>query len=133
MIDAREHSAVLRLAETTMEPCRPGFTRAIIRTPQMMSVVIDIIGGPWAEADPMHAHPHEQVTYVAAGEILFVAVTSRRKGSARAICSPFRPTCRIPSSYSPKPRAWWIPFTRGVKILLRLANFHASRGDVVFH
>lgn len=73
MIDALEHSAVLRLAETTMEPCRPGFTRAIIRTPQMMSVVIDIIGGPWAEADPMHAHPHEQVTYVAAGEILFVS------------------------------------------------------------
>lgn len=72
MIDALEHSAVLRLAETTMETCRPGFQRAIIRTGQLMGVVIDITGGPWMAADPMHAHPHEQVTYVAAGEILFV-------------------------------------------------------------
>lgn len=28
MIDALEHSAVLRLADTTMESCRLGFTRA---------------------------------------------------------------------------------------------------------
>jgi len=72
MIDALEHSAVLRLAETEMEPCRPGFTRAIIRTGNLMGVVIDITGGPWTEPDPMHAHPHEQVTYVVSGEILFV-------------------------------------------------------------
>ena len=72
MIDALEHSNVLRLAETAMEHCRPGFTRAIIRTGKMMGVVLDITGGPWPEPDSMHAHPHEQLTYVAAGEILFV-------------------------------------------------------------
>jgi quercetin dioxygenase-like cupin family protein len=37
----------------------------------LMVVVIDFTDGPSAEPDPPHAHPHEQVTYVAEGEVLF--------------------------------------------------------------
>ncbi|MBI4905829.1 MAG: cupin domain-containing protein [Acidobacteria bacterium] len=38
-----------------------------------MTVIIDFGNGPWAEADPMHSHPHEQITYVASGAILFLS------------------------------------------------------------
>jgi quercetin dioxygenase-like cupin family protein len=36
-----------------------------------MMVVIDFNDGPTNEPDPPHNHPHEQVSYVAAGEVLF--------------------------------------------------------------
>jgi quercetin dioxygenase-like cupin family protein len=36
-----------------------------------MMVVIDFEDGPADEPDPPHSHPHEQITYVAAGELLF--------------------------------------------------------------
>ncbi len=36
-----------------------------------MMVVIDFRDGPRAAPDPPHSHPHEQITYVAAGEIIF--------------------------------------------------------------
>jgi quercetin dioxygenase-like cupin family protein len=35
-------------------------------------VVIDFDDGPKEEPDPPHSHPHEQVSYVAEGEILFL-------------------------------------------------------------
>lgn len=38
-----------------------------------MTVVLDISNGPWSAPDPHHSHPHEQITYVAEGEILFLA------------------------------------------------------------
>jgi quercetin dioxygenase-like cupin family protein len=36
-----------------------------------MTVIVDFTGGPWAEAEPFHSHPHEQTCYVAEGEIIF--------------------------------------------------------------
>lgn len=48
-----------------------GRTRYLAHTAQLMTVVIDFADGPQTEPDPPHAHPHEQVTYVAEGELLF--------------------------------------------------------------
>ncbi len=45
--------------------------RKILHNQNLMTVLIDFTGGPWEEPDPPHSHPHEQVTYVAEGEILF--------------------------------------------------------------
>jgi uncharacterized RmlC-like cupin family protein len=50
----------------------PGRTRRLIHTSTLMSVVLEIDNGPWAAADPYHVHPHEQTTYVAAGELDFL-------------------------------------------------------------
>ena len=36
-----------------------------------MTVLIDFSNGPWKEPEPPHSHPHEQTSYVAAGEIIF--------------------------------------------------------------
>ncbi|GAB4523114.1 MAG: cupin domain-containing protein [Anaerolineae bacterium] len=48
-----------------------GRERYLAHTDSLMTVVIDFHDGPHAQPDPPHHHPHEQVTYVAAGELLF--------------------------------------------------------------
>ncbi len=54
-------------------------TRRVAYTDNLMVVVWDFTGGPAGEPDPQHSHPHEQVTYVVEGEILFfVGKDSRR-------------------------------------------------------
>ncbi|WP_321472065.1 cupin domain-containing protein [uncultured Paludibaculum sp.] len=73
MIHAEHSALVLVDAETEAQTFRPGFARKIIRTADLMTVVIDIEGGPWTEPDPMHAHSHEQISYVASGEVLFLS------------------------------------------------------------
>jgi quercetin dioxygenase-like cupin family protein len=45
--------------------------RRLAFTDHLMMAIIDFDNGPAAEPDPPHSHPHEQVTYVASGEILF--------------------------------------------------------------
>jgi len=50
---------------------RPGRKRRILHTDRLMMVVFDFEDGPAAKPDPPHSHPHEQVSYVAAGELLF--------------------------------------------------------------
>jgi quercetin dioxygenase-like cupin family protein len=48
-------------------------TRYLAHTDSLMMAVIDFNDGPTSKPDPPHAHPHEQVSYVAAGEIkLFI-------------------------------------------------------------
>jgi quercetin dioxygenase-like cupin family protein len=54
-----------------MHPVRKGISRRLAHTTNLMMVVIDFSDGPWSEPEPMQHHVHEQVTYVAEGEILF--------------------------------------------------------------
>lgn len=63
--------AVLKREGITPETIAEGRTRYLAYTDNLMMVVIDFHDGPAAEPDPPHSHPHEQVTYVAAGEVLF--------------------------------------------------------------
>lgn len=46
-------------------------TRYLTHTENLMMVVIDFDDGPTSGPDPPHSHPHEQVSYVASGEVLF--------------------------------------------------------------
>ena len=62
---------VLKRDAVTPEPIAPGRTRYLAHTPNLMVVVIDFEDGPADQPDPPHSHPHEQVTYVAEGELLF--------------------------------------------------------------
>jgi quercetin dioxygenase-like cupin family protein len=59
--------------QTEGEVFRDGCERRILHTPNLMTVVIDFQNGPWAVPDPMHSHVHEQITYIADGELLFFA------------------------------------------------------------
>jgi quercetin dioxygenase-like cupin family protein len=49
----------------------PGRRRATAHTDNLMMVVMDFEDGPAAQPDPPHSHPHEQVSYVAEGEVVF--------------------------------------------------------------
>lgn len=61
----------VKRADITPEPIAEGRERYHAHTDNLMMVVIDFSDGPAEAPDPPHSHPHEQVTYVAAGELLF--------------------------------------------------------------
>lgn len=55
-----------------------GRSRYLGHTDTLMMVVIDFHDGPSPSPDPPHSHPHEQVSYVASGElIVFIGEESR--------------------------------------------------------
>lgn len=64
---------ILSYHATPGERFRDGFERRLIHTNDLMTVVLDVDNGPWTAPDPYHSHPHEQISYVAEGEILFLA------------------------------------------------------------
>ena len=63
---------VLKSTDVTPHAFREGASRSLIHTDHLMVVVIDFFNGPWAEPDPYHHHVHEQISYIASGEIIFI-------------------------------------------------------------
>ncbi len=63
--------AVIKYTEAKIDHIRPGAERRLGHTNNLMMTVIDFYDGPQTEPDLPHSHPHEQVSYVAEGEILF--------------------------------------------------------------
>lgn len=55
----------------TIEKVAPGFERTIAQLDNLMVVVCDFTDGPMADPEKPHSHPHEQITYVAEGELYF--------------------------------------------------------------
>jgi len=62
---------IVKQSETTKHVIAEGRTRFLAQTDRLMTAVIDFQDGPTSEPDPPHSHPHEQITYVAEGEIFF--------------------------------------------------------------
>jgi quercetin dioxygenase-like cupin family protein len=62
---------VLKASEAKTTTIKEGVTRRLIHSDELMMTVIDFTNGPWSEPDPPHSHVHEQITYVAEGEIIF--------------------------------------------------------------
>lgn len=62
---------VLKFSESKFHPVKAGVTRRLIHTPELMTAVIEFANGPWTAPDPPHAHVHEQITYIASGELIF--------------------------------------------------------------
>jgi quercetin dioxygenase-like cupin family protein len=58
----------------------PGLRRKLIHTNNLMIVVVEFFEGPAEVPDPFHNHPHEQVSYIAEGElILFIEGIGEQK------------------------------------------------------
>ena len=64
--------AIQRYEEMKADPIREKAERRLGHTDNLMMVIIDFDDGPQSEPDPPHSHPHEQVSYVAEGEIYFL-------------------------------------------------------------
>lgn len=47
------------------------FKRTIVHLDNLMVVVCDFSNGPMTEPDTLHSHTHEQITYIADGELIF--------------------------------------------------------------
>lgn len=60
----------LKQKEATLETIGDRRTRYVTHTDSLMMVVIDFNDGPTSEPDPPHDHPHEQISYVVAGELI---------------------------------------------------------------
>lgn len=63
--------SVIHRADASVQKIAVGRTRYLAHSPHLMVVVIDFEDGPASQPDPPHSHPHEQITYVAEGELLF--------------------------------------------------------------
>ena len=63
---------VVKFKEVPYEVVREGLQRKIIHTKNLMTVLIDFTDGPWDIPEPPHSHSHEQTSYVAEGEIMFL-------------------------------------------------------------
>jgi quercetin dioxygenase-like cupin family protein len=50
---------------------RKGVFRSMIYMKNLMLTVIDFTNGPWDDPEPYHSHPHEQISYIAGGELIF--------------------------------------------------------------
>ena len=61
----------LKYKQSPTKEIREGVYRSMIYTDNLMLTVIEFTNGPWDDPEPYHSHPHEQVTYVAEGEIIF--------------------------------------------------------------
>jgi len=62
--------ATLKEKEAVIETIGDKRVRYLTNTENLMMVVIDFNDGPTSEPDPPHSHPHEQISYVAAGEVI---------------------------------------------------------------
>jgi quercetin dioxygenase-like cupin family protein len=60
---------IVKRSEITPDTIAAGRTRYVAYTQNLMVTVGEFADGPTAKPDPLHSHPHEQVSYVAAGEL----------------------------------------------------------------
>jgi quercetin dioxygenase-like cupin family protein len=103
--------AVYKENETTSEKISQFFKRRIINLENLMVVVCDFTNGPADKPDPPHSHQHEQITYVAEGDLFFFLNSEKfklRKGDVFSV-PPDVPHCiqtisnhvRLIDSFSP--------------------------------
>ena len=62
---------IVKQTDVKRHTIAPGRTRYLAHTDRLMMVVIDFYDGPSEAPDPPHAHPHEQISYVVSGDLLF--------------------------------------------------------------
>jgi len=102
---------VSRISEAKPFEVRPGRARRILHTDHLMMVAFDFTDGPAAQPDPPHTHPHEQVTYVAQGDVMFfIGEESVRLAAGDMVAIPsnvphriqlLTPTARLIDTFTP--------------------------------
>jgi quercetin dioxygenase-like cupin family protein len=63
--------AFYRQRELKVESIGPGRKRAAVHTGGLMMVIFDFEDGPAEAPDPLHSHPHEQISYIASGKVIY--------------------------------------------------------------
>jgi quercetin dioxygenase-like cupin family protein len=63
--------AFYKPGEVTAEIFGPGRSRVAVHTDNLMMVIFDFEDGPAEKPDPLHSHPHEQISYIASGKVMY--------------------------------------------------------------
>jgi quercetin dioxygenase-like cupin family protein len=89
----------IQVKSTERKEIKPGVFRSCTYTDNLMTAVIDFTNGPWTEAEPPHNHPHEQVSCVAEGEVIFYCEgrpdRHLKPGDMFAVASDLKHTIRL--------------------------------------
>lgn len=64
--------------ETKVEKVAEGVYRKVYYLSKIMTAVVDYTEGPMEKPDPVHAHEHEQISYIAKGQ-LFIIIGDKKK------------------------------------------------------
>jgi quercetin dioxygenase-like cupin family protein len=62
---------VFKYADLPVARPAPDTLRRQVCTEHMMMTIVEFVNGP-SPAAPPHQHPHEQITYIAAGQVCFI-------------------------------------------------------------
>ena len=73
---------IVKASQVTVTPISNGRSRYLAHTDHVMAVVVDFNDGPASTPDPVHSHPHEQVSYLVEGEIILVIGDEKTRLSA---------------------------------------------------
>ena len=100
-----------RIADKQFVRVTPFKTRRIVHTDKLMMAVWEFSDGPWSNHEPFHSHPHDQVVYLAEGEVdFFIEDESFRLGPGDMIAVPgnrphtirlLTPTVRLIDTWTP--------------------------------
>jgi quercetin dioxygenase-like cupin family protein len=103
--------AIMQDDKTEGKQIAPGISRKLIYLNGLMSAVLDFTNGPQEKPDPPHSHSHEQISYVAEGEIyVFIdgEKTHLKKGDVFAVqgdvphcIQTLTPHVRLVDNFSP--------------------------------
>lgn len=63
---------IIKSSEVTPEVIAENRARYLAHTDNLMMVVFDCHDGPASQPDPLHFHPHEQISYVVYGELYLI-------------------------------------------------------------
>lgn len=102
---------VFKQQEFRSEKISKTYERQLAYLDNLMVAICDFTNGPAVKPDPPHAHPHEQITYVAEGELFFFLGEEKHHLTKGDICAipPGIPHCiqtisnhvRLIDSFSP--------------------------------
>jgi quercetin dioxygenase-like cupin family protein len=70
--------AFYKQEELKTEVIGRGRKRAFVYTDRLMMVIFDFEDGPADEPDPLHSHPHEQISYVVSGKVIYCLGDERK-------------------------------------------------------
>lgn len=66
-------------SDTPATQVASNISRKLLHLNNLMMVIVDFTDGPQSEPEKPHAHPHEQISYIAEGEVyLFVDGDKKR-------------------------------------------------------
>ena len=74
--------ANLKKNETEVKKITEGVYRKVFYLKNLMTSIIDYTIGPAEEPEPLHSHHHEQISYIAKGQI-FVIIGDKKKHMKR--------------------------------------------------